>query len=328
MLLIFLNSECVMRIVFAGSPDFALPALQALLASPHELVAVYSQPDRPSGRGRRLTPTAVKTKALASGCEVLTPVSLRDEKAAQVLSSFQPDVMVVVAYGLILPASILSIPRWGCVNIHPSLLPRWRGAAPIQSAIAAGDKETAVAIMKMDVGMDTGPIYRQVSIPISDNMTSGSCHAVCAEEGAKLLLTVLSDIEAGVATLTPQSEAGVTYSHKITKAQAQLNWQQSASQLHDQVRAYNPFPVAYTHLGDVRYRVWSTEMTSVETTAQPGTVVGISSQGIEVATGQGVLRIVEWQAPGKRRIAISDWWVANQDSLVVGESCLKTLDTI
>ncbi|HKK14207.1 MAG TPA: methionyl-tRNA formyltransferase [Gammaproteobacteria bacterium] len=289
-----------MNVVFAGTPDFAVPALQALLAAPHPVVAVYTQPDRPAGRGRRLRPSPVKEAARQAGVEVRQPASLRDGETLASLQALSPDLMVVVAYGLLLPPPVLALPRRGCVNVHASLLPRWRGAAPIQRALLAGDAETGVTLMQMERGLDTGPLLAQARCPVGAADTAGDLHDRLAGLGAELLGRSLEAILQGRIEARPQDEGAATYAEKIHKAEAELDWRHSAEQLDRQVRAFNPWPVAQTRCADQPLRVWRSQVLDGAAHAPPGTVVAAGAAGIDVACGHGVLRILQAQWPGRR----------------------------
>ncbi|HEV2212259.1 MAG TPA: methionyl-tRNA formyltransferase [Gammaproteobacteria bacterium] len=294
-----------LRIAFAGTPEFALAALDALAASPHRVVGAWTQPDRPAGRGRKLTPSPVKQRALALALPVHQPESLKGAAAQQVLRDTAPDVMVVVAYGLLLPSKVLGVPRLGCLNIHASLLPRWRGAAPIQRALLAGDAETGVAIMQMDKGLDTGDVLKEVRTPITPEDTAQTLHDRLAPMGAAALLDVLARLPDLPARKQP--ETGVTYAHKLTKDEARLDWSKSADELARAVRAYDPWPVAYGLQGEAPLKVWRAVALSESTAAAPGTVVAAGATGVDVATGKGVLRILELQPAGGRRLAAADY---------------------
>ena len=301
-----------LRIIYAGTPDFSVPALKALIDSRHEVVAVYTQPDRPAGRGRELRFSPVKETAVASHIPVYQPESLKDEAVQQQLAALGADLMVVTAYGLLLPRAVLQTPRLGCINIHASLLPRWRGAAPIQRAILAGDKKTGITIMQMDEGLDTGEMLAVAECDIKANDTGSSLHDKLMLLGAKTLMDVLPAIADGSVQAVKQDEHQATYAHKLSKAEARIDWQQSAVQIERAVRAFNAWPVAYTFFQrngkDASLRIWQAQvLTETAVGAEPGTVIGESAEGIDVATGEGVLRITELQAEGKRRMPAADF---------------------
>ncbi len=303
-----------LRLVFAGTPEFAVPCLDACLAAPADLVAVYTQPDRPAGRGRKLVASPVKQRALGAGIPVEQPESLKDAQAQRTLADYAPDLLIVVAYGLILPRRVLAIPRLGCWNVHASLLPRWRGAAPIQRAILAGDRETGVDLMRMEAGLDTGPVLIERRTPIGDAETGGSLHDRLAVLGADALAEGLSRVARGeTLTSQPQAEAGVAYAHKLDKAEARLDWTEPAAALARKVRAFDPWPVAEAELHGERVRIWSAHAIEGPTDAAPGTIVGGGRDALDVATGDGVLRIVEIQRDGGRRVSVRDWQNARRE---------------
>ena len=309
------------RILYAGTPEFAVPALSALIDSPHAVVAVYTQPDRPAGRGRRLEPSPVKRRALAAALPVCQPASLKDAAAQAELAAWDADLLVVAAYGLILPQPVLDTPRCGCVNIHASLLPRWRGAAPIQRALLAGDAETGISIMRMEAGLDTGPVYRVAPLAIDPADTAGSLTARLADLGAEALMAALPGILDGSAAAAPQDDAAATYARKVTKDEAAIDWRLSAAAIARAVRAFDPWPVAQTRLGDEVLRIWAAEALSPaeDQPGAPGCVLATGRAGIDVATGAGVLRITELQAPGKRRMAARDFLNARRvDGALLG----------
>ncbi|MEX0382668.1 methionyl-tRNA formyltransferase [Spiribacter sp. 1M153] len=298
------------RIVYAGTPDFAVPALEALVAAGYPIAAVYTQPDRPAGRGRRPRPSAVKTAALEHGLSVEQPERLDNADARARLAHHQPDVMIVAAYGLILPTSVLNIPTNGCVNIHASLLPRWRGAAPIQRAIEAGDPETGVCLMEMAAGLDTGPVIAARSTPISADDNAAQLHDRLADLGAQLLLECLDDWLDGRRPAHPQPEDGVTYAARISADEAWVDWQRPALETARRVRAFNAWPVARCAWGDARLRVWQAVALPADAAAAapaPGTIVAVGADGIDVQTGEGLLRLQRVQAAGGRAQPVAEF---------------------
>ena len=291
-----------MKLIFAGTPEFAAQSLFALIAAGHHLALVLTQPDRPSGRGMVLRPSPVKTLALEHGIEVFQPPSLRDATAQARLQAVAADAMIVAAYGLILPQAVLDLPRLGCINIHASLLPRWRGAAPIQRAILAGDRETGVCIMQMDAGLDTGPVLLSCTEPIAADDTAGSLHERLAGLGARLIVEALEKLPL---PLLPQPDERVTYAAKIEKSEAALNWCLPAQQLERQVRAFNPFPGAQAALGGMSVKVWNASAEAGE--GAPGTILARGREGIRVACGEGVLRLTELQKAGGKRLSAAQF---------------------
>jgi len=308
-----------MRIVFAGTPDFAATSLKALIDSPHELIAVYTQPDRKAGRGRKLRPSPVKQLALEHDLPVCQPASLKDSDTQQQFAALRPELMVVVAYGLILPQVALDTPTHGCINVHASLLPRWRGAAPIQRAILAGDAESGVCIMQMEAGLDTGPVLHEVRTAISPDETGSSLHDRLAKLGARALLDTVADIDNGSAPATPQDDALSSYAAKLDKREAWLDWRRPAVELERQVRAFNPWPVAQTAQQQGTIRIWeSSAQTDTEDSAEPGTVVALSPAGLTVSCGQGQLNIQRLQFPGGKPLAVRDWLNAAKRDIDIG----------
>ncbi|MDX1755953.1 MAG: methionyl-tRNA formyltransferase [Marinobacter sp.] len=308
-----------MRIVFAGTPDFAAVALKALLNTDHQVVGVYSQPDRPAGRGRKLMPSPVKQVALDAGVPVFQPVDFKSEQSRQELARLRPDVMVVAAYGLILPEPVLTIPRQGCLNIHASLLPRWRGAAPIQRAIAAGDRETGITIMQMDAGLDTGDMLLKRPTPITEDDTGGSLHDRLAELGGEAIVDALARLQAGALEGESQDDSQACYAHKLSKQEGHIDWQRSATEIDRQVRAFTPWPGNYTDLGEQRLRIHQTRPMDGDGGGPPGTIVRRERDGIDVQCGQGVLRILRVQLPGTRAQTVNDLINGGKELLLVGQ---------
>jgi len=312
------NSINPLKIIFAGTPAFAATALQALIDSPHQIVAVYTQPDRPAGRGRKLTASPVKLLAETHHIPVHQPVTLRNKEEQEILANLNADIMVVVAYGLLLPTPVLVAPRLGCLNIHGSLLPKWRGAAPIQRAVLAGDTVTGITIMQMDEGLDTGNMLYKLEYSITENDTSETVYHHLAELGAKGILHTLSTLN----ELEPivQDNTLATYAHKITKEEAQLDWNASAQELARKVRAFNPWPIAFAKMGNTIIRIWHAEAIERSTDNVPaGTIMNSSSAGIEVATQKGVLRILKLQLPGGKVLSVGDILNAHKTEFAKGQ---------
>jgi methionyl-tRNA formyltransferase len=297
-----------LRIVFAGTPDFAATHLAAVLQSgAHEVVAVYTQPDRPSGRGKKLAASPVKQLAEQHGIAVYQPDNFRDEHDRAALAALKPDVMLVVAYGLLLPQTVLDIPRLGCINVHASLLPRWRGAAPIQRAIEAGDSETGICIMQMEAGLDTGPVLARAVCPIVAEDTGGSLHDRLAVLGAKTLVRALDDLAAGTLTPETQNNALATYASKLNKEEAHLDFSRAAIELDCQIRAFNPFPVSWCVLPNgERLRVWAACVEQSDKKMPAGTVLALDASGLRVACGDGVLLLTELQLPNRNRMTVRE----------------------
>ena len=299
-----------LSIAFAGTPELAATILRTILKeSRHQITIVLTQPDRPSGRGRKLAASAVKTLALENGLSVLQPsaselLALEDRFA-------DIDLMVVAAFGMLLPETILNAPKFGCINVHTSLLPRWRGAAPIQRAIQAGDEETGITIMQMDSGLDTGPILLQEKCPISSTDTSGDLHNKLASIGSKCLLQVLDAVISGNLEPVNQDGSQACYAEKITKSEARIDWTQSAATIDRAIRAFNPAPICHTELQDLALRIWQAEVIDTETTSPVGEIIHVSRAGIDITTGQGVLRILQCQPQGKRTMSVADFLNGN-----------------
>jgi methionyl-tRNA formyltransferase len=296
-----------------------VPALDALVSAGHEIVAVYTQPDRPAGRGRELTASAVKQRASELGLTVEQPASLKPAEAASHLRELAPDAMVVVAYGLLLPPAVLAAPRLGCVNIHASLLPRWRGAAPIQRAILAGDRETGITIMQMDAGLDTGPILSARALPIAADETGGSLHDKLAALGADAVVATLDGLASGSIVARPQPATGATYAAKIDKSEAVIDWRQPAAQISALVRAFNPWPVAQTTLQGQTLRIWLAHAIDRDTGAAPAEIVRADGGELVVATGAGALGVTALQLPGRRVTSAADFLHAWRGATLVGQ---------
>ena len=307
-----------LRIVFAGTPEFAAEHLQAILQQgQHQVVAVYSQPDRPAGRGQKLVASPVKQLALEHDIPVYQPLSLRDPEAQAELAALAPDLMVVVAYGLILPQVVLDMPKLGCINSHASLLPRWRGAAPIQRAIEAGDQLSGVTVMQMEAGLDTGPMLHKVSTPISATDTGGSLHDRLATLGSAAVLDVLQQFVEQSVQAEVQDDDLATYAHKLNKAEAKIDWQQTAEQLDQQIRAFNPWPISHTQLAEHTIKVHAAEI-AADYQGAAGTILAAEREGLVVACGTGALRLTKIQLPNARAMAFADVFNSKQELFTVG----------
>lgn len=308
-----------MRLVFAGTPDFAATALKSLLQTDHQLVGVYSQPDRPSGRGRKLTPSPVKQVALEAGIPVFQPETLKTPEAQEELKALNADVMIVAAYGLILPQEVLELPRRGCLNIHASLLPRWRGAAPIQRAIAAGDRETGITIMQMDAGLDTGDMLLKTTTLIEETDTGGSLHDRLAEMGGRAIVEALGKLAEGTLAAEPQNDDQACYARKLSKEEGHIDWTEDATAISRLVRAFNPWPGTYTDASDQRIRIHAAEVVDITSDRHPGTVTARNKEGIDVACGLDVLRITRLQLSGSRPQSVNDLINGGKDVLLPGQ---------
>ncbi|MGN4934507.1 methionyl-tRNA formyltransferase [Aeromonas rivipollensis] len=302
-----------LKLIFAGTPDFAARHLAALLSSDHEVVAVYTQPDKPAGRGQKLTASPVKELALAHDLPVYQPASLRNEAAQAELAALGADLMVVVAYGLILPKAVLDTPRLGCLNVHGSLLPRWRGAAPIQRAIWAGDAETGVTIMQMDVGLDTGAMIRKVSCTIASDETSASLYDKLAELGPQALVDTLDAMAAGDTTAEAQDDTLANYAQKLSKEEARIDWSMEAVAIERCIRAFNPWPISWFEVAEQTIKVWQAEVIDSDHGQPVGTLLKADKQGIDVATSKGVLRLLTLQPPGKKAMSVPDLLNSRRD---------------
>ena len=299
-----------MRLIFAGTPEFAVAALAALIEAGHDVALVLTQPDRPSGRGMRLTPSPVKQLALQHGLSVLQPVALKDVEVQAQLAAANADVMIVAAYGLLLPSAVLTIPRLGCLNVHASLLPRWRGAAPIQRAILAGDPETGITIMQMDRGLDTRGMLLRAALPIADHDTAQTLHDKLAILGASSIVSALRQLELGTLQVQPQDDSAATYAAKLSKAEGSIDWRKSATDLARAVRAYNPFPVAQARLQAETWRIWQAQAAQ-RSEGVPGEILQANKGGILVGCGEGALLLKELQKAGGKRLSASSFLVGN-----------------
>lgn len=314
-----------LKVIFAGTPEFALPMLEALFESPHEICAVFTQPDRPAGRGQKMHSSPIKQFAVEKHLPIFQPNTLRDPVIQQQIAELQADVMIVVAYGLILPAVILAMPKYGCINVHASLLPRWRGAAPIQRAILAGDTETGISIMQMDAGLDTGPVYERRACEILTTDTASLVHDKLTQIGSESLMHCLEKIQNGTAHTIPQINEYATYATKLNKTEADIQWQQSAQEIDRMIRAFNPWPIAYSTLDDQHIRIWSATPLNTETNASPGTLIQKNKDEIIVATGKGDLRLNYLQLPGGKSLATKDLLNAHAALFAPGQQFKQTI---
>ncbi len=295
-----------MRLVFAGTPAFAAIALEALIHSEHQIVLVLTQPDRPAGRGMKIVASEVKQLAQKHGLRTSQPATLRDADAVKAIAKVGADALVVAAYGLILPTEVLDIFQYGCINIHASLLPRWRGAAPIQHALLAGDSETGISIMRMEEGLDTGPVFTMERIQIEPRDTSSTLHDKLAALGARCIVHALAGIESDTLRAEPQSTEGITYAHKVTREQARIDWKLPAAELDRAVRALNPFPAAFSYFDEQVVKIWESEVTS-GSPAMSGEITDVSEAGIVVACGSGALRLTRLQRPGGKQLPVAEF---------------------
>ena len=305
-----------MRIVFAGTPEFAAEHLKALLGTQHQVIAVYTQPDRPAGRGHKLMPSPVKQLAVEHGITVYQPATLRAPEAQAELAALQPDLMVVVAYGLILPQVVLDTPRLGCINSHASLLPRWRGAAPIQRAVQAGDSESGVTVMQMEAGLDTGPMLLKVTTPIAATDTGGSLHDRLAVLGSQAVIQAVDALAAGTLTGEVQDDSLANYAHKLNKDEARLDWSRPSVELERLVRAFNPWPVCHSTLNGEPLKVLAA--TLGEGSGQPGQILAASKDGLTVACGEGALRLTRLQLPGGKPLSFADLYNSRREQFAPG----------
>ena len=312
-----------LNIIFAGTPDFAANHLQALITADFNVVAVYSQPDRPAGRGKKLTASAVKEVALANDIAVYQPENFKQAESVEQLAALNADLMIVVAYGLILPNSVLTTPRLGCLNVHGSLLPRWRGAAPFQRAIWAGDKETGVTIMQMDEGLDTGDMLKKVSCPIDTDETSASLYAKVAKQAPAVLIETIKQLQAGQLTAQKQDENAATYAKKLSKAEALINWNDQAEFIDRCIRAFNPWPISYFEWAGQVIKVHKASLVDAVSTATAGTILEVDKKGIQVATGQGVINLEVIQLAGKKAMPVQDVLNSRRELFTVSSNLLE-----
>ena len=323
------NNTPSLNIVFAGTPDFAASVMTAILNSPHNIVACYTQPDRPAGRGRKLTASPVKALAQEHGISVYQPLNFKQDEDLKQLQALNADLMIVVAYGIILPKSVLETPRLGCINVHASLLPRWRGAAPIQRAIAEGDKETGVTIMQMDEGLDTGAMISKVITDISLSDTGGSLHDRLAVLGAEACVSSLNTLSTGGTNAEPQDNNLANYAHKLTKEEGRIQWDLPNQQVHNLIRAFNPWPVSHTEMDGKKVRLFDVALVNAEITDTkdvnnnpqhaPGTILEANKQGLTVATGSGAIRITRMQLSGAKQLPVTDILNSRKEQFSVGK---------
>jgi methionyl-tRNA formyltransferase len=306
-----------MKIIFAGTPEFGLPCLEALYASTHQLIAIYTQPDRPAGRGQKIQESAVKIWGQARHIPIYQPVNFKSPETVAELRALESDVMIVIAYGLILPKDVLAIPRFGCINVHASILPRWRGAAPIQHAILAGDTETGVTIMQMDVGMDTGPTFLTRTCPIAAEDTAAEVHHHLSTLAAEPLMTVIDKLTEGSIPI-PQPHEQANYAPKIHKQDAAINWNQPAVIIDRHIRGYYPWPIAFTQSGAMVFRIHKAQLRTQIYSQAPGTIVAMDAAGMLVAAKEGAILIQTIQCPGGRPISIADYLNARRSELHIG----------
>ncbi len=309
-----------LKIVFAGTPDFAAVILKKLLTTQHDIIAVYTQPDKPAGRGQKILPGAVKQLALQHQLPIFQPKTLRAAEEQDRLKALAPDVMIVAAYGLILPQAVLDIPRYGCINVHGSLLPRWRGAAPIHRAILAGDNETGITIMQMEAGLDTGPMLRKTHCVINATDTSQTLHDRLAQLGADALVATLQDLQQGSLHPEIQNNDLATYANKIEKEEAKIHWQHSAEAIVRQIRAFNSWPIAHATLGDKIIKIWEAQALPSITHAEPGMILHADKRGIDVATGKGIVRLLTLQLPGHKAMSVVDMLNGHAALFTIGTS--------
>lgn len=312
-----------LRVIFAGTPEFAAKHLEALISEQYNIVACYTQPDRPAGRGKKLQPSAVKQIALDNEIPVCQPLSLKNEEAQAELESWNADLMIVVAYGLLLPQAVLDAPKFGCINVHGSILPKWRGAAPIQRSVLAGDKETGVTIMQMDIGLDTGDMLLIETCPINADDTSGSIYSKLEQIGPGALIKTVEQIAAGTVIAEKQNDELATYAHKLTKQEAEIDWSESASVIDQKVRGYQPWPVAHIKIQDNAVKIWQVELVDNAVNKPAGEIISADKNGILVATGEGTIRIVQLQPPGKKAMSAADFLNGRQDWVTPGTNLIQ-----